>query len=63
MNSTPWLLGGVGGVIVNRPDPGLIFDDSLPSLKSFGILIGNCEGAFTHAPQFAPSAGWRVVSG
>jgi len=26
------------------------------------LVFGNCEGAFTDHPHFAPSAGWRVVA-
>lgn len=61
--SADWLIGGVGDVFLNRPDPTNVFDESLPAFRAIDLLFGNCEGAFTDAPQYAPSAGWRVVSG
>src|SRR5262245_26151706 len=63
MRDSTWLVGGVGDVFLNRPDPTRVFDESLPAFRAIDLLFGNCEGAFTDAPQWAPSAGWRVVSG
>ncbi len=62
MTNSDWLIGGVGDVFLNRPDPSRVFDESLPVFRALDLLFGNCEGAFTDRPQFAPSAGWRVVS-
>jgi len=63
MTGKTWLLGGIGDVFLNRPDPERAFDRCQASLRAFDLLFANCEGAFTDRPQYAPSAGWRVVSG
>lgn len=57
-----WILGGVGDVFVNRPDPANAFRHCAPLLRQIDLVFGNCEGAFTDRPSFAPSAGWRVVA-
>ena len=58
-----WRLGAVGDVFVDRPDPQHAFRHCAPVLRSIDLVFGNCEGAYTDAPHYAPSAGWRVVSG
>lgn len=58
-----WCLGAVGDVFVNRPDPQHAFRHCAPVLRSIEVVFGNCEGAYTDTPHYAPSAGWRVVSG
>ena len=58
-----WTLGAVGDVFVNRPDPANAFRHCAPLLQQIDLVFGNCEGAFTDRPRYAPSAGWRVVSG
>lgn len=58
-----WSLGAVGDVFVNRGDPQHAFRHCAPVLRSIDLVFGNCEGAYTDAPHYAPSAGWRVVSG
>jgi poly-gamma-glutamate synthesis protein (capsule biosynthesis protein) len=63
MSGGSWLLGGVGDVFLNRPDPAAAFAPALEALHAVDLLFGNCEGAFTDGPHYAPSAGWRVVAG
>lgn len=63
MGERHWLLGGIGDVFLNRPDPANAFAKCQATLGAIDLLFGNCEGAFTDRPQYAPSAGWRVVSG
>ena len=60
--SDAWTLGAVGDVFVNRPNPKDAFRHSGDVLRRFDLTFGNCEGAFTDRPHFAPSAGWRVVA-
>lgn len=57
-----WTLGAVGDVFINRENPGNAFFGSGDLLQQFELVFGNCEGAYTDHPHFAPSAGWRVVS-
>lgn len=57
-----WTLGAVGDVFVNRKHPEGAFIGSSELLHQFDVVFGNCEGAFTDNPHFAPSAGWRVVA-
>jgi len=57
-----WTFGAVGDVFINRPDPVNAFRDCAPLLRQIDVLFGNCEGAFTNRPHYAPSAGWRVVA-
>ncbi len=57
-----WTFAAVGDVFVNRPDPDDAFRHCARALRGFDLVFGNCEGAFTDRPQFAPSAGWRVVA-
>ena len=57
-----WTLGAVGDVFINRPDPVNAFRHCAPLLRQIDLVFGNCEGAFTHRPHYAPSAGWRVVA-
>jgi poly-gamma-glutamate capsule biosynthesis protein CapA/YwtB (metallophosphatase superfamily) len=59
---TNWTLGAVGDVFVNREDPDNAFFGCGDLLNQIEIVFGNCEGAFTDNPHFAPSAGWRVVA-
>jgi hypothetical protein len=59
---TVWNFAAVGDVFVNRPDPENAFHASADCLGKFDLVFGNCEGAYTDAPHFAPSAGWRVVA-
>jgi poly-gamma-glutamate synthesis protein (capsule biosynthesis protein) len=59
---TEWTLGAVGDVFVNRPDPHNAFRGCSDLLLKLDLVFGNCEGAYTDSPHFAPSAGWRVVS-
>lgn len=61
--ASPWVLGAVGDVFLNRPDPLSALKPAATVLEAVDILFGNCEGAYTDAPHYAPSAGWRVVSG
>ncbi|MGE0718183.1 MAG: CapA family protein [Alphaproteobacteria bacterium] len=63
MTGDTWTLGGIGDVFLDRPDPEEAFAACRPALADIDVVFGNCEGAFTDRPQFAPSAGWRVVSG
>lgn len=57
-----WTLGAVGDVFVNRDNPKDAFTGCSDLLNLFDVVFGNCEGAFTDDPHFAPSAGWRVVA-
>jgi poly-gamma-glutamate capsule biosynthesis protein CapA/YwtB (metallophosphatase superfamily) len=57
-----WVFGAVGDVFINRPDPTDAFRRSATLLRQIDLVFGNCEGAFTDRPHFAPSAGWRVVA-
>ncbi|WEJ08603.1 CapA family protein [Sinorhizobium prairiense] len=57
-----WTLGAVGDVFVNRDNPANAFNGCDQLLGSMDLVFGNCEGAYTDQPRFAPSAGWRVVS-
>jgi len=57
-----WSLGAVGDVFVNRDNPKDAFLGSSDLLNQLNVVFGNCEGAFTDHPHFAPSAGWRVVA-
>jgi poly-gamma-glutamate capsule biosynthesis protein CapA/YwtB (metallophosphatase superfamily) len=59
---TEWTFGAVGDVFVNRPDPADAFRHSADLLRRLDLVFGNCEGAFTDRPHYAPSAGWRVVA-
>lgn len=59
---TIWTFGAVGDVFVNRPDPEAAFTGSAELLQNLDLVFGNCEGAYTDSPHFAPSAGWRVVA-
>ena len=57
-----WTFGAVGDVFINRPDPANAFRHCAPLLRQIDLVFGNCEGAFTDRPHYAPSAGWRVVA-
>lgn len=57
------IIGAVGDVFLDRDDPSSAFDPVAPVLGELDLVIGNCEGAYTDRPQFAPSARWRCVSG
>jgi poly-gamma-glutamate synthesis protein (capsule biosynthesis protein) len=57
-----WTFAAVGDVFVNRPDPEDAFRHSAPVLRRLDLVFGNCEGAFTDNPHYAPSAGWQVVA-
>ncbi|XIA67507.1 CapA family protein [Bradyrhizobium sp. TZ2] len=57
-----WTLGAVGDVFVNRENANDAFFGSSDLLHQLDLVFGNCEGAYTDHPHFAPSAGWRVVS-
>jgi poly-gamma-glutamate capsule biosynthesis protein CapA/YwtB (metallophosphatase superfamily) len=57
-----WTFGAVGDVFVNRPAPASAFQHSADLLRRLDLVFGNCEGAFTDRPHYAPSAGWRVVA-
>jgi poly-gamma-glutamate synthesis protein (capsule biosynthesis protein) len=59
---TEWTFGAVGDVFINRPDPVSAFRHCAPLLRKIDLVFGNCEGAFTNRPHYAPSAGWRVVA-
>jgi poly-gamma-glutamate capsule biosynthesis protein CapA/YwtB (metallophosphatase superfamily) len=59
---TGWTFGAVGDVFVNREDPDNAFLGCGDLLNQIDVVFGNCEGAFTDHPHFAPSAGWRVVA-
>lgn len=59
---TSWTFGAVGDVFVNRANPEDAFTGSADLLHRIDVVFGNCEGAFTDQPHFAPSAGWRVVA-
>ncbi|MCO5090585.1 CapA family protein [Bosea sp. (in: a-proteobacteria)] len=63
MTKNSFLIGAVGDVFIDRPDNAL--DLFAPVRGIFGeidLLIGNCEGAFSSRPAYAPSSTWRVVS-
>ncbi|PDT64090.1 capsule biosynthesis protein CapA [Bradyrhizobium ottawaense] len=57
-----WTFGAVGDVFVNRDNPKDAFVGSSDLLHQIDLVFGNCEGAYTDNPHFAPSAGWRVVA-
>ena len=59
---TTWTFGAVGDVFVNRDDPDNAFLGCSDLLNDLDLVFGNCEGAFTDHPHFAPSADWRVVA-
>ncbi len=59
-----WVLGAVGDVFLNRPDPHRAFDCVSPVLKDVDLLFGNCEGVYTNDPRSVPTAsGFRLISG
>ena len=58
-----FLIGAVGDVFLDREDPSTALDPVAPILRGLDLVLGNCEGAYTDRPQFAPSARWRCVSG
>lgn len=59
-----WVLGAVGDVFLNRPDPQNAFACVSPVLQDVDLLFGNCEGVYTNAPRSVPTAsGFRLVSG
>lgn len=57
-----WTFGAVGDVFVNRPEWPDAFAHSSELLRGIDLVFGNCEGAYCDHPDFAPSAGWRVVA-
>ncbi len=57
-----WTFGAAGDVFLNRPNWQQALEASSPVLRRIDLVFGNCEGAYTDSPQFAPSAGWRVVA-
>ncbi len=57
-----FLVGAVGDVFLDREDPAAAFDPVRPVLQQLDLMIGNCEGAYTDRPHFAPSARWRTES-
>ena len=57
-----WLLGAVGDVFLNRPDPSEALREVLPVFRAIDLLFGNCEGVFTSTPHYAPTAGFRIVA-
>ncbi|WP_156393284.1 CapA family protein [Burkholderia sp. Leaf177] len=57
-----WNFAAVGDVLINRENPRDAFFGSKDLLERFDLVFGNCEGAFTDCPHFAPSAGLRVYS-
>ncbi|MHB0773012.1 CapA family protein [Bradyrhizobium sp. 1.29L] len=59
---TTWTLGAVGDVFVNRDNPTDAFLGSGDLLRKIDLVFGNCEGAFTDHPHFAPGQNWRVVA-
>lgn len=68
MTKESWLIGAVGDIFIDRPalldQPGgavHLFEPALPVFRELDLLIGNCEGAFTSRPEYAPSSSWRVV--
>ena len=62
MPKESWLIGAVGDVFLDRKDTSDAFAPAMPILRELDLLIGNCEGAFTIHPEYAPSSTWRVVS-
>lgn len=58
-----FLIGAVGDVFLDREEPRTGLGPASPVLRQIDLVIGNCEGAYTDHPQFAPSARWRCVSG
>lgn len=62
MTKKSWLIGAVGDVFIDRDDANDAFAPAMPVLRDVDLLIGNCEGAFTDRPAYAPSSTWRVVS-
>ncbi|QQO13881.1 CapA family protein [Bradyrhizobium diazoefficiens] len=57
-----WTLGAVGDILINRDNPKDAFFGSSRLLHQIDLVFGNCEGAYTDAPHFPPSAGLRVVA-
>jgi Bacterial capsule synthesis protein PGA_cap len=57
-----WILGGVGDVFINRPQPEEAFAHVAPIFDAVDLLFGNCEGVFTTRPHYAPTAGFRIVA-
>jgi poly-gamma-glutamate synthesis protein (capsule biosynthesis protein) len=60
--SNTWTLGAVGDVFLNRPNPSEALQPVGAPLAAVDILFGNCEGVFTAAPHYAPTAGFRLVA-
>jgi len=57
-----WVLGAVGDVFLNRSAPNEALHHVAPALQAVDLLFGNCEGVFTSAPHYAPTAGFRLVA-
>ena len=58
-----WVLGAVGDVFLNRPDPHRAFDRVSPVLQDVDLLFGNCEGVYTDEPRSVPTAsGFRLIA-
>ena len=62
MQKKTWFIGAVGDVFIDRDDASDAFSPAMPVFRELDLLIGNCEGAFTDRPEYAPSSTWRVVS-
>jgi poly-gamma-glutamate synthesis protein (capsule biosynthesis protein) len=57
------LLGFVGDVVVDRDEPDSVFDDVVDVLGVPDVLFGNCEAAYTDAPQIGPTTVYIVSPG
>lgn len=56
-----WTVGLVGDVFVDRDQPCSAFSTVKACFDDLGVVIGNCEGAYTDFDDVAPTAHWRVV--
>jgi len=54
MSEKPLLIGLVGDVLVDRPNPDEVFDLIRDTLSVPDVLMGNCECAYAHNPEMSP---------
>lgn len=57
-----WTMSAVGDVFLDRENPEHAFARSQHIFQMSDLVFGNCEGVYTEAPHFAPSAGWRLYT-
>ena len=63
MGNASVLLGFVGDLLVDRPQPPEVFDAIADVLNCPDILFGNLEASFTDDPHPAPSGGTPIFPG